>query len=852
MFNGIGHGSSNARAAGTGLPTPPDASTPEPGAGVPGADPRIPLFAADALWDRVGTGARDRGETAPAVNEVLTWCDANLGSMFPAADEAEVAARAIKVMALASLLPGRPAISPREMTDILGASSAAPAAAAEVHVVAGVMRRMQSRCPGILRQRPAGVAELDEGFLIGDPLDGSAGLEEEALRLAGDLATRPVDLTRAILELCDDPRLPLARLAREPHARHTVRWQGTERNGFVMLAGPGAGSPSAARDLAATLGSTEADYLVVVMTPELAPDSRVPPPGGPASPARFTPADAGFVADPGHPVVVWYPHPLPDAGFWALAAARRRLAARHSARPGATVRNVSIALSSGLDADRIRAVELLCASYARGRVEGPAGLLDLSCGAGTEAFDAWLERVVTAILEHRFPRHFLISPGRVRISTGSVCGLVEKFLRAGGTGPGAPLPYPVLQLVDGFLSPAGLAARRGRGWALDVDPARSDAARFVLEATGNGPVATEELYWRLRKGPLGLSRPCFDVLLVTLIFSGHLVALNRSRPLPLVGVTAERLDRVTQVARERPLEPRMATALLGLRFLFVRKGGAVAGGLLPRPLWNDILALRTTNALRLAQLRAAVSRARAEPAFATLGLGEAESWLQRIGDVLSALDIWGDPHSGLTRLYRLMSEAELLEPLDRVRRLLVFLEQSGAGFLSIHGYLGQQDLDIPCEPRFGPLSLELARLRDRVRQGETCLSRDELVRFEREVHVFRENFRAIYTADHAARAACARLEPSRLDSWAACVCGHQLGDAPRDADVPVRDLAVLSRILAGRVVSRRQVFDAVTEWLGGAGDDETLVRVLGGSRRDPGAEPKRLDPLVRELESDAR
>ena len=778
---------------------------------------KVPLATADKLWDKIGDRARAVGETAPAVDEVLTWWNQNLVSVFPAAQEAELARRAVKVLALASLLPGYRAISPREMTDILGTSGSRAVLTADAWAVADVLRRLHRIGPGISRQVRAGGDELDDGYRIGAARDPAADLEEQAHRLAGELAEYPAELARAVIAMCDEPCLPLTRLARETRLRLAVRWQGTDRHGFALLAAPGPVARGALDEMSSELGTTEADYLVIVTAPELT-----------TLPGATTDPDHGDATIAGQPIVVWHPRPIVATAELCLASARWLLASRLAASPGAPTAGTATALAGALESDRRCVAAVVREAYARGQVVGPAGLPELVEGAGAVPFDSWTGAVAVALLEHRFPRHFLVSPGRATVGRQNISSLVEMFLRPGSSGPGAPLPPAVIQLLEQFLQPAGLATRRGRGWVLDVDPLRSEAVRHVLEAAGVQPVAVEELYWRLRKGPFGVSRPCFEILVATLLFSGHLVALSRSRRIPLVRVTGERLDRVSQVVRERPLDAHVAHDLLGLRFLFGRRFRVAPPPLLPRPLWNQILSLRTTSALRLGGLLAVLKRAREETVFAELDLDRAETWLIRLGELLRELDMWGDPHDGLAQLHRRMAATGLLEPLEHVQRVLVFLEQSAGAFLTLTGYLAQPELGVPPGPRFGPLGLELERLRSASTARETCLSRQAFVTFERDVAAFKAAYGSAYAADHAEHAGCVTLAPSRLATRATCACGHRLGDASRGSAPPVRDLAALTGRLAGQTVSRDELFAVVAEWFGRELDDTTRVRIAGG------------------------
>ncbi|MBI4858969.1 MAG: hypothetical protein HY815_01645, partial [Candidatus Riflebacteria bacterium] len=783
-----------------------------------------PRLATDVIWDQLARSMQGSGESQTRVDELMDWWNDNLAVVFPRPEEAQVARRVLKVLALASPYPPARWITAREMTRILRVSVAEEATTLDDRAVADILERMAGSGSTIARLRSMAGDAMEDRFLLRRDAPQSIRLETRIREVAATLADRPAEVARAALLAALSPALPLASLAAIPRTRRSIRWQGTPREGWIAVDDPSSFSSEELRERARELATGETDFLLYLVPPLVAP-AAAPPSPVPAGP------EIALL-----PIVIWTPRPLPEPEFVAVARARQILAQALAAEGGSRARELADALAPELENDRKRLAEMTTRAYAEGHVQGPAGASGLAEGAGEDPFDLWLEHAAGAVLEQRYPRHFMVSPRGTTLTRGQLAELVEAFLRPGRAGPGGHLPQAVRPLVEGYLNALGLVTGCRRGWHLDVDLGRSDVAREILEAAGNEPTSVEELYWKLRKGPLGLSRACFEVLLAVLLFSGHLVGLARSRRLPLARVTVASLGRVAQVVREKPVSPEVAEALVRLRFLFIRRSKPAAWPLLPQQLWDEIIALRSSSVLGLGALIASVRSLESEPLLSHLGLEETMAWLDALFRALQQVDLWSAPREGLRKLHRSLADAGLLARAEHARQRLVFVRESAARFVGIAGYLAQEDLDVGLDERHGPLAIKLAELRDRVVRPETCLDPNALVAFEREVRTFQEAYRNAYALDHdarrapaalesygrlassarwklveallkssfvsppatysrlrgeldrAARTVCTRLTPSRLEVHATCVCGHRLGETP-----PLLQVADLTR-----------------------------------------------------------
>jgi hypothetical protein len=102
---------------------------------------------------------------------------------------------------------------------------------------------------------------------------------------------------------------------------------------------------------------------------------------------------------------------------------------------------------------------------------------------------------------------------------------IRDFLASGLLNAQDPTKRGLGDLLDGLLRPMGLVKKSSPTYELHVNPRQSKLARHFLDLMGSQGVAPlNEIYWAFRKGKYGLLRPHFEILLLSLLFSGNLIA----------------------------------------------------------------------------------------------------------------------------------------------------------------------------------------------------------------------------------------------------------------------------------------------------------------------------------------
>ena len=125
-------------------------------------------------------------------------------------------------------------------------------------------------------------------------------------------------------------------------------------------------------------------------------------------------------------------------------------------------------------------------------------------------------------------------------------------------------------------------------------------------------MSLEDLYWSFRKGDYGLLRPQFEILVMALLCSGHLVAYQGARRRGLEDIARSGLKGVTGLGRGEILGEELRRSIAG--HPLIRSGSARLPSPWPlsRSLWAEI---RSAKERALEDLRALLSRIEWAAAF---------------------------------------------------------------------------------------------------------------------------------------------------------------------------------------------------------------------------------------------
>ncbi|RLC30308.1 MAG: hypothetical protein DRH32_05955, partial [Deltaproteobacteria bacterium] len=310
--------------------------------------------------------------------------------------------------------------------------------------------------------------------------------------------------------------------------------------------------------------------------------------------------------------------------------------------------------------------------------------------------EKFLTEFIPLLLERRFPKHSRIQPYMDALPPGILKDMLNDFLSSGLLVVEDRSRFGIRDVLEGLLMPMGLVKKKGNQYELQVNPKKNELARyFFSQMAERETVPLEEMYWTFRKGEYGLLMPHFEILLLALLFSGHLVAyrgMKRKGPDELArsglkGITAlgkgEILGEQTRKAMsEHPLIPRK------FRDMPVTLASQ-------EELWSELKSRKAGALEDLETLKSKIEWALPFEAFKNMPFKEV------LADISDLMAQWDEVKVSLTSkegLERFISAAnkepfleKKLKAIEECREFLGHAERA----LFIYQYLTDQRLNIP-------------------------------------------------------------------------------------------------------------------------------------------------------------
>jgi hypothetical protein len=771
------------------------------------------LLGPDAILDHFRVRIQETLETSAYVSVVVSFYEKELKRIFAEPEDRETASRLVKILVLLAISPIRRRRKVSELAEMLLRSVTSLDASANYDYVHDLLEKM--RLEGAYLTVEKGGSDREDVYSIDLAADVQLIIQRRVRSLLEDPGFTFARAAGKLLPHYRSPLLPLASFASAPRTERRASWQKTRREGLLLFfrdADDPIVSDRALEGIAEELRSTELDFCLLLMAPR--------------SEAH---AQERLLAKLDESFLVWLPRPLgtgtDEPGELVRRAAARMTVRDQLASEGSEVATrVVEALAPLIEEDLELTEGAIQRAYRGGELMAPGTTSSLTpAELPSLPFDRLVDRLAEVPLGRRFPKHYQVAPSLDLPGADASDLLLRDFMRAGEV-DSRQISESLRVALDSRLRPLGLVRRTGSGYRLQPDPGESPLVRAVLERVGGDRVALDALYRELRKGPFGLLRGSFDLLVVALLYSGQLTAFASGRRVSIDSLDARSLGRIQELGPGEILSSDLQSVLSRLAFVPPRLRQGAFGFAQQRELWELASQWKSEMERRLDGLKHELERARSYRSAAHLDLGAIESGLDRLRPIVSAIKTSYAAREGLERLaIAAREEPGLAEDLEKFQALSRFFAEDWERFLFVQRYLSDPALSACDEHK--DLASERKRLQELAKTSDLPF-RPELVR---KLHEGMQSFIASYgeryekehraqkspdrleglrrvretkaygllrrlselrlvgvdddlrkadrLLDEAAALTCARFSPEILRSKPTCECGFRLGEA---------------------------------------------------------------------------
>jgi len=707
------------------------------------------LLGPDTIFDHFRVRIQETLETSAYVSVVFAFYEKELSHLFFDPEDRRMAQRLVKILVLLAISPIRRRRKVSELAEMLLQSVTTLDSAANYDYVKDLLEKM--RTEGAYLTLEKGATDRDDVYSV----DLAADVQLIILRRVQSLLDDPgFTFNRAVSKLLPFYRSPLLPLASFTASRRTERraaWQKTRREGlllFVQDASDPLVSDKNIEEIQNQLETTELDFCLILTAPR-----------------AEAIASARLASKLSEAFLLWVPEAL-GTGKDDPGNVVRRAAARITVRDtflseGSEVgRRVAEAIEPLIQEDLELTEAAIQRAYRAGELVAPGATTSLTpAELPSLPFDRLVDRLAEIPLARRYPKHYQVAPSLDLPVADAADHLLRDFFRAGEF-DSRQISESLRVAIDSRLRPLGLVRRTASGYRLSPDPGESEIVRFVLDRVGQGRAPLDQLQRELRKGPFGLLRGSFDLLVLALLHSGQLTAFASGRRASLETLDARSLGRIQELGPGEMLSSDLQSVLSRLPFVPPRLRQGAFGFAQQRELWELASQWKAETERRIEDLKNELGRASSYRSAAHLDLEGMAQILDRIRAIVSSIKTSHSAREGLERLaISAREEPALEEDLQSFSELSRFFGEDWERFLFLQRYLSDPALELPAA--YPELTAEKERLQELARRFDLPYRRELTRKLHEEVQSFIAAYGEAYEREHRAQKSPDRLEALR-------------------------------------------------------------------------------------------
>jgi len=261
--------------------------------------------------------------------------------------------------------------------------------------------------------------------------------------------------------------------------------------------------------------------------------------------------------------------------------------------------------------------------------------------------------------------------------------------------------HGIRDILEGLLRPMGLVKKKGIQYELQVNPQQNELARHFFDEMGQKEtVPLEEMYWTFRKGEYGLLMPHFEILVLALLFSGHLVAYKGVIRKGHDELVRSGIKGITSLGKGEILEEELRKIITTHPLIPKKFRNIPVTPASQEELWSELKSQKASALEDLETLRSRIKWAASFEAFKNI------RWQELITDIESLIAQWEElkislsSKDGLKRFITASrGEPFLAKKISAVEESGVFLKHAERA-LFIYQYVTDPKLHIPDEKEY--------------------------------------------------------------------------------------------------------------------------------------------------------
>ncbi len=401
--------------------------------------------------------------------------------------------------------------------------------------------------------------------------------------------------------------------------------------------------------------------------------------------------------------------------------------------------------------------------YQHGELFTVSGRQILAPNQKCDHFDQWAAYSIKTALSQRFTMHHLVAP-RIDFS-GRILSelLLERLIVPGKTTePKTRRDESLETALASIALPLALVRKEAGTYFLTPNPKRCPAAKAIMNlmppdegidmSITDRSVSLESIFQTLATSSLGISRPVFELTLVSLIRKGYLTPLQQSVVIPFNLIRLPISGEFDRVMRGRIIPPRYRPAFALMYRLLIRKQLKDLDLDVQDDLWNRIRDYFSEWQDKLQSYHSMMLELSGRFPEDIHEFPELVKIVEHSQILIKSIDADMDAYDGLQRfLAKVLEIGDIERVMIGMKRIVSFMEIGKTPYLSARTYINHSHLHIPQEKSYHDIETALHTALSNQNLSESLFLGDGLKEFLDSVERFKSLFIDRYTEEHTRR-----------------------------------------------------------------------------------------------------
>ncbi|MDY7031542.1 MAG: DUF6079 family protein, partial [Thermodesulfobacteriota bacterium] len=663
------------------------------------------LLTPDRIFDHFRIRIKERVELNPFVEIVYKYYEDEMNNIFEDETDVNLAFRILKVLILMAISPVKKRLVVKDIAEMLLYRITELESSINYQYIQDILERLHKE--GAYMSMEKGSTPLEDHFHISLEADISLLVKRSTEYQVGSFFEDDARLFSKLKELLDDSRLPLKEYEVSTKTKVGFLWDSTQREGIFLLEQIDKLTLEKLDDIVLELNESEVDFAVIMGTTHRLNEQRnhllqvILP--------HLREKNAFYIR-------FWLPHaiqqePLKETLAHLLLLAKYK---DDTTERGNEIRD----FIKGLLVNEKRLIkENFMDAYHKGGLFSIWSVDESIKESLTyKIFQDAISSMGEGLLESRYPAHSEIAPYTSFASKDQFQEMVEDLIKKGEIMIQKGTRHGLKRVVEGFLVPMKVVKSTPKGFQMWVDPKRSIVVERFLDLAkvpfGDDRSSLEGIYWKLRKGDLGLSRPQFELLTLVLIFSGHIIPYAKGRRKNPDEVNIYTLKNIDEVVKGEVLSGKLQKELSSLPFIPKKYKNKELNFLTQKDLWKELLEIRGQVTMDLENLREKTYKASEYKALAGFDLGELNRNMDELGLLFDEVKISYGPKEGIERFLNESKNHPFLDKsFSRFQTARRFFAEDLDRYLFISSYVDHPDLNVPQGEVYETIGTRLADIK---------------------------------------------------------------------------------------------------------------------------------------------